>query len=211
VTTTRATPAQPGRLLEELAASTTAPVVTVHLSSGRDLRGRVVAVASTGDGAVVVLRTSAGGGDGRFADDETHVRVGCIDAVTVHDASSWRAAPPGDAAIGKLEVRRLLGDAGARLGAAGGPASFGPPDAVAALVDADRAAVAAAAPAVEAALLGVLADELGRAALATVRAVVLRAGAATAVRRADGALEIVVPLDPAQRPTRWAEAIEAAL
>jgi len=41
--------------------------------------------------------------------------------------------------------------------------------------------------------------------------VVLRAGAATAVRRADGALEIVVPLDPAQRPARWAEVIEAAL
>jgi hypothetical protein len=199
-------PSPPERLLEELAASPTAPEVTLHLASGRELRGRVLAVAGSRDGVIASLRAS---GD-RFAVDEIHVRVARIDAITLHDPRPWRAAPPGDPALGKLEVRRVLTEAGARLAAAGGPGVLGPPEDIAALADAERAAIAAAVPELAAALLGVLTDDLGRAALAGVETVALAIGPAAAARTG-ARFTITVPLSPAERPSQWATVLEAAL
>ena len=88
------TPRHPHLLLEDLAAiaarasagdAVAAPVITLHLQTGRELRGRLVAVRRDRSESVVLL---AQDGHDRFTTDEVHVLVAQVVAVTVHDAAN---------------------------------------------------------------------------------------------------------------------------
>ena len=77
-----------------------APVLTLHLRSGRDLTGRPIHVAEErgSPGAVVLLRP-VGGARGAPTGEVTYVELGAVEGVTVHDA----AAAIGPLSGGELE------------------------------------------------------------------------------------------------------------
>jgi len=88
-------------------------LVTLHLSSGRDVRGTLIDVAHDRGGSVALI------GNVRVNTDVTHVSLNGLEAVTVHDAHTVGAPPVPDPTPGKLELRRLLLASSNRLMAAG--------------------------------------------------------------------------------------------
>lgn len=86
-------PRHPHLLLEDLAViaarasagdAVEAPVITLHLQTGRELRGRLVAVRRDRGESVVLLSQD---GHDRSTSDEVHVLVAQVVAVAVHDAA----------------------------------------------------------------------------------------------------------------------------
>ena len=192
----RLTARSPRRLLDELAARAQKaaaagkdrPLVTVHLATGRDLVGRIVAVGD--DGGIAVLALFVGG---TLATPQVaHVRVDQVVAVT-HDPVAPRPASE-DPPPGRLEIARALGERAAGLASR----LARPVELVAAdgLGDDERRAVMAAIP-IAAAVLGRLADDaMGREALAAVTTVRLGAATHGSVRRDGATLTIEVPRAP---------------
>ena len=155
----RVRPRSPRRLLEELAGAAERlaatgrprPRVTLHLTTGRDMAGRLVAVGEDGGAAVAALHI---GGDA----DVAHVRDDLVAAVTVHEpvvpARSAADAP------GRLELaRQIVVRAQAAAAALGAELPIALDGAVAG--DADLGAVGALLAILGDALAQVLADPLG--------------------------------------------------
>jgi len=155
----RVKPRSPRRLLEDLAAAAERlaatgrprPRVTLHLTTGRDMAGRLLAVGEDGGSAVAVLHV---GGD----TDLAHVRVELVAAVTVHEPIA--PARTADEAPGRLELARQVAARSKSLAAALGA---GMPIALDDVMvsDADLRAVAALLAVLDDALAGVLSDPLG--------------------------------------------------
>jgi hypothetical protein len=111
-------PRAPRRILEELVArgqkaavtGKDRPVVTLLLTTGRDVTGRAVAIADDGGLAVIALHV----GGPISAPQVTHVRVDQIVAVT-HDVTTPRPPMADEPAPGRLELTRALAPHAAHL------------------------------------------------------------------------------------------------
>ncbi len=198
-------PLHPLRLLEVLAqrATEAAVDVTVYLASGRELEGRLLGFEVTPEGPVIALAL------GRGRDAQTHVAVAHVHAVTVHDAAMLRPRSIDDPIPGRHELRHALAEASAQLAEQG--VTLAAPDAILAMDDRARAAVAASLPAIVAALHAVLADALGRAAMAGVTTIRLLVDQQSLVARQDDVLAIHIARAARDRPASWRVAIDAAL
>lgn len=161
----------PVELLERLVTAGVGGSVVVHLASGRDLRG--IPIDSGARGTMVAIRA-----DRRQV---TCVPAAAIEAVTVDDLEEILEppAPP----VSRLEVRRMAARLAERLGELG----------FAIAIESSAEHNPRAARAIErigAALEGVAADELGRAALAAIERIELRDGEVDRLGR-DGATLVV--------------------
>ncbi len=191
------------RLLEELAAisrrvskgeALERPNVTLHLGSGRELRGALLDVTSDSGGAVALLL----GAPERFAVDVTHVSVARLEAITVHDALGLHdrrgnAPPPG-----KLELRRAFGALGEALRASGIHLNLELPGAP---EERDLEALRDLLEPLRQALEGIAADEIGRAALERIQTVALGVSARVSAKLEGAQLEVVTARAFADRPT----------
>lgn len=212
------TPRHPHLLLEDLAViaarasagdAVAAPVITLHLQTGRELYGRLVAVRRDRSESVVLL---AQDGQDRFTTDEVHVLVTQVVAVTVHDASRLAQPTATEPAPGRLELRRAAEAMRTRLAATG--ATFTVELALAGdLADADATAIAAALPPLEEALGLLLADAMGKAALASITKLEIGAADAAEVTRTPSTLSVRAPRGFLERPTAtgWRTELERAL
>ncbi len=190
------------------------PVVTLHLASGRDLTGCVVALGDRRGTTVVVMQT---GSSGRHdaGSDATYVALGSIAAVTVHDAASIAEALAGGALHTneppptRLAARRsVLEDSGRLSNALGtqivyrvdidGTADGEP---MRSLTEASRRTCSV--------LIAVAGDDMGRQALAQVREVAVEVGGIANARRNGGTL--LVTADNRVDPAELLKVIEAAL
>jgi hypothetical protein len=113
-------PRSPRRLLDELAAKgqkaaaggKDRPLVTIHLSTGHDVSGRVVALGDDGGLAVVALHVG-----GTIALPQVaHVRLDHVVAVT-HDLANERSAIADQPVPGRLELMRALHERGGAINA----------------------------------------------------------------------------------------------
>ena len=204
------------RLLEELAAisrrvskgeALERPNVTLHLGSGRELRGALLDVTSDSGGAVALLLDV----QERFTVDVTHVSVARLEAITVHDALNLydRAgnAPP---APGKLELRRTFGALGEALQASGINLKLELPGAP---EERDLEALRDLLEPLRQALEGISSDEIGRAALERIQTVALSVAASVGATLQGARLEVATARAFADRPDAASlrEMIERAL
>jgi hypothetical protein len=208
----RVRPRSPRRLLEELAGAAERlaatgrprPRVTLHLTTGRDMVGRLVAVGEDGGSAVAAVHV---GGDA----DVSHVRVDLVAAVTVHEpvvpARTATEAP------GRLELaRQVKARAQALAAALGAELPIALDEGVAG--DADLRAVAALLAILDDALAAVLADPLGKDAVRThVDSLRLSAGEESSARLVGRVLTIRAARDELAQwtPAELRAAIEKAL
>jgi hypothetical protein len=202
----------PRRLLEELAGTAERlaasgrprPRVTLHLTTGRDLVGRLVAVGEDGGAAVTALHV---GGDA----DVAHVRVDLVAAVTVHEpvvpARTAAAAP------GRLELARQVKSRSQSLSASlGAELPIALEEGVAG--DPDLLAVAALLAVLDDAVAGVIADPLGKEAVRSqVGSLRLGAGEESSARLIDRVLHLRFARDELAQwtPSELRAAIEKAL
>src|SRR5688572_4980814 len=108
---TKFAPRAPRRILEELVArgqkaATTGkdrPLVTLLLTTGRDVTGRAVAIADDGGIAMIALHV----GGPVSAPAVTHVRIDHIVAVT-HDVATAKPPMADEPAPGRLELTRAM-------------------------------------------------------------------------------------------------------
>jgi hypothetical protein len=96
------------------------PLVTLHLKSGRDLIGHLLArsVAGAGAGGTWLMHVpGANGASGRFAsDDAAYVPATAIEAVTVHGAGQLALAVAALAPVpSRLELSRRVAELGRSL------------------------------------------------------------------------------------------------
>ncbi len=189
------------------------PTITLHLKSGRDLRGQVVDVSRDGDGPPQILMHAPG--DGRFAGvDVVHIPVNNIEAMTVHDVQRQDTPSVGASQAVKQELKRRVGVLESSLREVLGTQMI-----VRLANDAPNEREADALTTLEGLarvmLTDLARDPLGRAALTgRVNVVTLGAGAsASAVSLADGVLTLVCPLDRSRRPSAAAlrTAVESVL
>jgi hypothetical protein len=85
----RLPPRKPRELLEDLAASArdSHPInITLHLTSGRDMRGTLIGMESGDSGDSRGLALSLSDDSGRESDDVSYVALESVEAVTVHGA-----------------------------------------------------------------------------------------------------------------------------
>lgn len=147
------------------------PPVTLHLRSGRDLRGVVLAIGSR-DGAVLFQSGE---------DDAVHVAPSSIEALTRHEVrSAGRPPMRTEDAPTKLELRR-------RAASLAPPVTIeeGDPDPEA------RIALSALLDEIGEALKGISEDAMGREAMAEkIRRVELRLGSGAAVSLSGGTLTL---------------------
>jgi hypothetical protein len=208
----RVRPRSPRRLLEELAGAGARlaatgrprPRVTLHLTTGRDLVGRLVTAGEDGGSAVATLHV---GGD----TDVAHVRIDMIAAVTVHEpVTPAHIATP---APGRLEVARQLK---ARTHALAATLGTELPIALEEGLtgDTDLRAVTALLALLDDALTAVIADPLGKQAVTTqVDSIRLGAGERSTAHLIDRTLHIRTARDPLAQwtPTELRAAIEKTL
>ena len=208
----RVRPRSPRRLLEELAGTAERlaasgrprPRVTLHLTTGRDLVGRLVAFGDDGGSAIAAIHV---GGDA----DVAHVRVDIIAALTVHEpvvpARAQADAP------GRLELARQIKARGQALASAlGSSMPIALDEGVAG--DPDLRAVAALCAVLDDAMAGVLADPLGKDAFkGQVDSVKLSAGEQSSARLIARVLTIRFARDELAQwtPAELRAAIEKAL
>jgi hypothetical protein len=205
-------PRAPRRLLEELVergqrAAVTGkdrPLVTIQLSTGRDLVGRVVALRDDGGIAVCALHVGGTAAEPQVA----HVRVDQI-AVITYDLD--RPAHADEPAPGRLELSRALSERtasiAARLGTALAITVHEP------LGEDDRRAVLAAIPTLERVIGKLADDDLGKEALGALSSVRLGASVRGGARKDGTTLTIEVPrgADDAWDENAMRVAVEKAL
>jgi len=208
----RVRPRSPRRLLEELAGAAERlaatgrprPRVTLHLTTGRDLVGRLVAVGEDGGSAVAALHV---GGDADLA----HVRVDLVAAVTVHEpiVPARTAAP----APGRLELaRQLKARSHALASALGAELPIALDEGVAG--DPDLRAVAALLAILDDALAAVIADPMGKEAVTSqIESLRLGAGEESSARLVGRVLHLRAARDELAQwtPAELRAAIEKAL
>ncbi len=204
---------QPVRLLEELAGLAararagepfSAPRVTLHLVSGRDVRGRLLELS---DDAGVRVALIAQETDDRFSLDVTHVPVTHLEALTVHDVTRL-GQPTTEVKIpGRLELRRMVAALNERL-SAGFTLEL-----ESELEDADLEPISSALPPLEQALRAILSAELGREAFSSVQFVRIVARNDALVNRNGDRLEVHVARNFTTRPDAksWQEQLERLL
>ena len=208
----RVRPRSPRRLLEELAGTAERlaatgrprPRVTIHLTTGRDLLGRLVAFGEDGGSAVAVLHV---GGDA----DVAHIRVDVVAAVTVHEpvmpARTAAEAP------GRLELaRQVAARAQALATALGAPLPIALDEGMAG--DPDLRAVATLLAILDDALTPVLADPMGKQAIRDqVESLRLGAGEESSARLIGRVLHLRLSRDELAQwtPAELRAAIEKAL
>lgn len=174
----------PGRLLEELARigamlaknGRARPEIELYLSSGQQIRGRVVSVAD--DRQVAVITT----GGSASAPAVTFVRIDQVAAMTVVDASLLVRAPmPDMPAPSRLELSRQLAHRADALAQSFGR---GVQCHLASDLDDDgRRAVSLALPVLVDVLAAIASDDMGKAALQSVTEIELGASATGDVQR----------------------------
>jgi hypothetical protein len=207
-------PRAPRRILEEIVArgqkaavtGKDRPVVTLLLTTGRDVTGRAVAIADDGGLAMIALHV----GGPISAPQVAHVRVDQIVAVT-HDLATPRPPMADEAAPGRLELARALAPHAAQVSAKIDKKLELSPNEP--LDDDDRRAVMAAIP-LFAQVLGKLAeDAIGKDALRLLSEIRLGASARGDARTAGGVLTVEVPRssDDAWDERAFKAAIEKAL
>src|SRR5665647_1731001 len=161
----------PRRLLEDLSVIARAlaandrqrPEIEIQLTSGAQIRGRIVSVTDDRAGAVAMLYV---GGQPR-SPSVSFVRVDQIAAVTVIDASLLVRSPISDApAPSRLELHRQLAARGDSLASVFGRAI--PLTLAGELDDDDRRAIGVVLPVLVDVLLAVGSDEMGKTALAAI-------------------------------------------
>jgi hypothetical protein len=96
------------------------PLVTLHLKSGRDLTGHLLARGATGSaagGSWLLHVPGANGASGRFAsDDAAYVPAGAIEAMTVHGAGQLALVVAALAPVpSRLELSRRVAELGRAL------------------------------------------------------------------------------------------------
>lgn len=177
-----------------------APRVTLHLRSGRDVAGVVLAASREG----VVVQTGGGATRHDPPRDATYVQLGSVEAITVHAApahfeqlSGGRPSPFLEDAPTLLAARRALEEhrkaVAAHLGveltwSAVGIESLGTGEPIRALVELSRRAAVA--------LESAAGDDMGKHAIATrVRRVTLRAGETAGVTLDGDQLSFSAPLE----------------
>jgi hypothetical protein len=208
----RVRPRSPRRLLEELAGTAERlaatgrprPRITLHLTTGRDLVGRLVAFGDDGGSAIAAVHV---GGDADIA----HVRVDVVAAMTVHEPvvpARMAAEVPG-----RLELaRQIKSRAQALASALGAELPIALDEGVAG--DPDLRAVAALLAILDDAMAGVLADPLGKDAFRSqVDSVKLSAGEEWSARLIARVLTIRAARDELAQwtPAELRAAIEKAL
>lgn len=206
----------PRRLLEDLSVIARAlaandrqrPEIEVQLTSGAQIRGRIVSVTEDRSGPVAMMYV---GGQPR-SPSVSFVRVDQIAAVTVIDASLLVRSPISDApAPSRLELQRQLAARADSLASMFGRAV---PLALAGeLDDDDRRAIGVVLPVLVEVLLAVGSDEMGKTALAGIDGIELSAAPHAEVTKAGGKLLIRAPelLTAAFTPTSLRAAIEKIL
>jgi hypothetical protein len=178
------------------------PEVTLHLRTGRDVRGILLDRADrTRGGPTVLVHVFGQGSHPEY--DVAYVPAVSIEAVTIHDlpsmGQSTEGTPPG-----RMELRRRATELGGKLAAAIGrelaagvsfedaPESDGPGNALAHLLGAAEAVLGALA-----------ADETGRAALREkVSRVELKMGTPSGATLDAGKLSLRTAVEPARWQTR---------
>jgi hypothetical protein len=208
----RIRPRSPRRLLEELssagarlaATGRPRPRVTLHLTTGRDLVGRLVSAGEDGGSAVATLHV---GGD----TDVAHVRIDMIAAVTVHEPVT--PAHIATAAPGRLEVaRQLKARSQALASTLGTELPIALEDGTSS--DTDLRAVSTLLALLDDALAAIVADPLGKEAVTTqLDSIRLGAGEQSTARLIDRALHIRTARDPLAQwtPAELRAAIEKTL
>lgn len=187
---------RPHDLVAELAGRDI--TLTLHLASGRDVRGTLVNVASDRNGSVALMTNP------RVPNEVTHVSLDTLVAVTLYDAHLIGAPPVPDPTPGKLEVKRLLAALTEKLGTTFETESLELPDA---------GALAAALPLIEEAFVAIRADAMGKGALAPIKRVVLAVASSASVTRDVNTLTLYIARDYAARPTsaQWRDHLERVL
>jgi hypothetical protein len=79
------------------------PRITLHLQSGRDLQGSLLALSNDGAASSLTLLRDT---DSRFGQTVTHVPLQHIEAITIHDAHLLEAPTNQQPVPSKLELRR---------------------------------------------------------------------------------------------------------
>ena len=178
------------------------PEVTLHLRTGRDVRGLVLDRADrTRGGPTVLVHVFGQGPHPEY--DVAYVPASSIEAVTVHDLPSMGQSTEG-AAPGRMELRRRAAELGGKLAAALGrelavEVSFDG----ASEDDGSGNALAHLLGAAEAVLGDLAANEMARAALREkVSSVEVRMGTASGAALDAGKLVLRTAVEPARRPTR---------
>jgi hypothetical protein len=186
----------PRRLLEDLSVIARAhaandrqrPEIEVQLTSGAQIRGRIVSVTEDRAGAVAMLYV---GGQPR-SPSVSFVRVDQIAAVTVIDASLLVRTPISDApAPSGLELKRLVAAHSDSLAAMFGCAT---PLVIAGELDEDdRRALGVVLPVLVDVLRAVGSDEMGKTALSTIESVEISAWTHADVTKVGAKLVVHAP------------------
>jgi hypothetical protein len=204
---------QPVRLLEELSGLAararageplSAPRVTLHLVSGRDVRGRLLELSDDVGVRVALIARET---DDRFSLDVTHVPITHLEAITVHDVSRLGQPSTEIKVPSKLELRRMVVALNERL-------SVGfTLELESELKDADLEPISSALSSLEQALRAILSAELGREAFSSVQLVRVLARNDAFVNRNGDRLEIHVARNFTARPDArgWQEQLERLL
>jgi hypothetical protein len=93
------------------------PLVTLHLKSGRDLVGHLLARGGDGGGSCLLHVPGANGASGRFAsDDAAYVPLAAIEALTVHSAGQLALAVAALTPVpSRVELSRRVAELGRSL------------------------------------------------------------------------------------------------
>lgn len=186
----------PRRLLEDLSVIARAhaandrqrPEIEVQLTSGAQIRGRVVSVTEDRDGAVAMLYV---GGQPK-SPSVSFVRIDQIAAVTVIDASLLVRAPVSELpAPSALDLKRQVGAHADTLAPVFGRAT--PLVIAGELDDADRRAIGVVLPVLIEVLLAVGSDAMGKSAFASIESVEVSAWAHADVTKVGAKLVIHAP------------------
>ncbi len=206
----------PRRLLEDLSVIARAhaandrqrPEIEIQLTSGAQIRGRIVSVTDDRAGAVAMLYV---GGQPR-SPSVSFVRVDQIAAVTVIDASLLVRAPISEApAPSRLDLQRQAAARGDGLASVFGRAI--PLELAGENDDDDRRAIGVVLPVLVDVLLAVGSDEMGKSALSAIESIEISAWAHANVTKVGARLVIHAPKLPtdAFTPASLRAAIEKAL
>lgn len=206
----------PRRLLEDLSVIARAhaandrqrPEIEVQLTSGAQIRGRIVSVTDDRAGAVAMLYV---GGQPR-SPSVAFVRIDQIAAVTVIDASLLVRVPISEApAPSRLDLQRQVAARADSLASAFGRAI--PLELAGENDDDDRRAIGVVLPVLVDVLLAVGSDEMGKSALEAIESIEVSAWAHADVTKVGAKLVIHAPklLTDAFTPASLRAAIEKVL
>ena len=168
------------------------PRVSVHLTSGRTLQGNVIKAGETRRSGRYVVFHDPGHDARNPAFDVVYLPVSVIEAITFHDQLTF-ARPAAGNAPPRLELKRKLATIEEAITAAAGKPLLIEVDwPTLAENEDDRLAVAKMAEAFHAALTGVLADDMGKQAVAAkLSKVSLTVGPNTSATLENGVFKVV--------------------